>query len=387
MKLGILTASLSHDGGGVYEAVRRSAQELHRGLLPNLEVLGLEDERLLEDLPTWEPIRVTPCSVRGLRSFGYAPDMANKLREAQIDLLHVHGLWMYPSLASLRWAQKWKKPYIITTHGMLDSWAVRRSRWRKYIAAKLYERHHLNQASCLHALCGSELRSIRTYGLQNPVCVLPFGVDIPEPSSIVRDGGKQERTILFLGRLHPKKNLVRLLQAWQKVHRAKSGRESGWVLTIAGWDQGGHERNLRILSGELGLEATVRFVGPKFGADKAALLSEADAFVLPSVSEGLPISVLEAWSYGLPVLMTPECNIPEGFQTEAAISMKADVESITHGLTELLAMSEDERICMGIRGRQLVQKSFSWTAYTTQMHAVYLWLLGSGDKPDCVVEA
>ena len=387
MKLGILAASLSHNGGGVYEAVRRSAQELHRSFLPNLQVFGLQDESSPEASPAWEPIPVSPCTVRGPQSFGYAPDLREKLSNAELDLLHTHGLWMYPSFASLQWAKKWAKPYVITTHGMLDPWAIRRGWWKKCIVATLYEKDHLKGAGCLHALCEAELQAIRAYGLRNPVCVLPFGIDVPESPAPVRKQGKRERTLLFLGRLHPKKNLASLIQAWSILCGGKAGHDSGWILTIAGWEQGDYGLELRALCRQLGLEPTIRFVGPKFGPQKEVILSTADAFILPSLSEGLPISVLEAWSYGLPVLITSQCNLPEGFRAEAAIAIGTDVEGIARGLRVLLAMGEDERVCMGVRGQQLVQKSFSWNAFTSQMHAVYLWLLGGSSKPDCIVEA
>ncbi len=146
----------------------------------------------------------------------------------------------------------------------------------------------------------SEARAIRSYGLRNPVCVIPSGVDLPAddppgpPAWAPEAGG--HRVLLFLGRLHPKKGLLNLVRAWAKVQADRPAGAADWVLVIAGWDQGGHEARLRRLIDELGAAGTIRLVGPQFGDQKAASLAFADAFVLPSLSEGLPVAMLEAWS-------------------------------------------------------------------------------------------
>ncbi len=94
--------------------------------------------------------------------------------------------------------------------------------------------------------------------------------------------------------------------------------------------------------------------------------------------------VLEAWAYGKPVLMTPECNLPEGFAAGAALQIGTTPETIATGLNELMEMSEDERVTMGARGRALVAEKFSWPRIGEQMRAVYEWVLGGGDEPDYV---
>ena len=86
---------------------------------------------------------------------------------------------------------------------------------------------------------------------------------------------------------------------------------------------------------------SIVFLGPQFGAEKDANAYRAcNAFILPSLSEGLPMTVLEAWAYGKPVLMTPECNLPEGFSAEAALRIGASPEAIADGLRKLIEMSD-----------------------------------------------
>ena len=301
------------------------------------------------------------------------------------DVSHVAGLWMYPSAAHARWARRARHPYVISPHGMLDGWALRNSAGRKRVAARLFERGHLEGAGCLHALCASEVDAIRAFGLKNPVCVVPNGIDLPSPSLRLQGpawAGRfpaDRQVLLFLGRLHPKKGLQPLLRAWSLV------RPANWQLVIAGWDQGGHLRELEDLAASSGLGGSVCFCGPLHGPDKAAAYAAAHAFVLPSFSEGLPMTILEAWAYGVPVLMTPACNLPEGFSARAAYEISTDPARMAGQLEHFFALPAEERIAMGHRGRALAARQFSWDRIAADLLSVYRWIMGAGPRPSCVL--
>jgi len=305
---------------------------------------------------------------------------------------------------------------------MLDKWALANSRWKKVLAAFAFENAVLHDAACLHALCESEADAIRAYGLRQRIEVIPNGVNLPEMGNAEsRNAGKLKegkKRLLFLGRIHPKKGLLGALRAWADIQNSKSKIQNSkqWQFVIAGWDQGGHEAELKALCTQLKLRiadrgevrtegkaenlkaetletfyagrstldsADVLFFGPAFGEEKDALLRSADAFVLPSFSEGLPMSVLEAWSYGLPVVMTRECNLPEGFAKQAALEIRSGDGSFQgsdfifqHGLRALLEMSGAERGSMGMRGQRLVEEKFTWPKVAAQMKALYEEILG-----------
>jgi poly(glycerol-phosphate) alpha-glucosyltransferase len=96
--------------------------------------------------------------------------------------------------------------------------------------------------------------------------------------------------------------------------------------------------------------------------------------------------VLEAWSYGKPVLMTPECNLPEGFAAQAALRIEPGIDSIAEGLKQLFEMSDNERQTMGQSGLALVKEHFTWPKIAGQMQDVYAWALGEGPQPDCLLK-
>lgn len=388
LRIGLLAASVSRRAGGLYDAIRHLAHALHT-LALDVQVFGLADPDTSRDRAGWGQLPVQTFAVRGPGFFGYAPALAPALATANLDLLHLHGLWMYPSAASRQWSQRQQKPTVITPHGMLDPWAVRNAHWKKRIAGWLYENAHLRGAACLHALCAAEAEAIRAYGLRNPICIIPNGINPPaampaEPPPWQATLPDDAKVLFYLGRLHPKKGLPHLLRAWAAAHSAGEHADP-WHLVIAGWAQGGHETELKAQAQQLGIQNRVHFVGPQFNAAKHVSYHCADACILPSFSEGLPMTVLEAWSYGLPVLMTPQCNLPEGFQAEAALPIDPEPEHIARGLTTLFAMTDHERTAMGERGQALIAQRFTWPHIAEQMLSVYRWVLGQGDKPDCVV--
>jgi poly(glycerol-phosphate) alpha-glucosyltransferase len=390
MNTGFLVSSLSRQAGGLHDGVRRLAQSMKAAVAGEIHVLAMIDEHTASDVSAWSPVKTQVYPVHGPRAFGYAPRLKKALFALDLDILQLHGLWMYPTVAALAWHRRTGRPFLVNPHGMLDEWAVKNSRWKKRIAGWSYENASLRQAACIRALCASEAKSIRAYGLRNPVCVIPYGIDLPAacPACMPPWAGRIEsgkKVLLYLGRLHPKKGLLNLLRAWAEVRNLAWPEAGSWELAIAGWDQNGHEAELKTLARELGLVRNVHFLGPQFGETKASAYHHADAFVLPSFSEGLPMVILEAWAHGRPALMTPACNLPEGFRAEAAIPIETGVHNIVGGLEVLFSMNQQERRAMGARGRELVAARFTWLASAAAMGAVQEWILDSGPRPSCVL--
>jgi poly(glycerol-phosphate) alpha-glucosyltransferase len=427
MRIAFLSASLSRKSGGLFDANRRVAQELLK--LGNcVQAFGITDDQSVTDRADWLPVGANVVKNYGPKQLGYAPKLATMISDFSPDVLHSHGLWLGTSAIANTWGRKTGRPVILHPHGMLDPWAVNNSAWKKRIAGWLFESSNLRRATCIRALCDSEAESIRRFGLKNPIAIIPNGIDLPvvvgkenvrieeacphaKDSTLSddcrqqkHDGASRSKKLLYLGRIHPKKGLVNLLRAWSEIERSGGlTTEKGttirvpWTLWIAGWDEVGHENDLKQLATELGIHwcdvrdgnsksesASVLFLGPQFKNDKVRCYENCDAFVLPSFSEGLPMVVLEAWAYGKPALMTPHCNLPEGFAQESAIRIEATVESIGDGLSMLMKHTDDDRIAMGNRGRELVCQKFTWPEVAKQVHDLSLWAIHGGAPPDCL---
>lgn len=385
ISVAIVTGSASRDAGGLLGAVSGLANSLGHNHCA-VDVFAAEDINSRRDLHHWQGVQLRPFAILGPRGFKYAPGLQRRLNLARYDILHSHGLWTYSSIASTRWAESQRKPLIVSAHGMLDPWALKQSHAKKVLAAALYENAHLRKACCLHALSEAEALAFRAYGLTNPICIIPNGVDLPTDSELKtpptwdRALPEGASVLLYLGRIHPKKGLNALLQGFHQCITSRKVDDS-WFLVVAGWEQGGHLQELQALSDYLGLQDRVRFVGPQFEDEKKRSLQRADAFALPSLSEGLPMAVLEAWSHQVPVLMTSNCNLPVGFERGAAIDMGASPESISQAIAFLSSLSSSDRREMGKRGRALVAECFAWERVSTKVREMYDWALGGGARP------
>ncbi|WP_144097223.1 glycosyltransferase [Croceicoccus sediminis] len=295
-------------------------------------VFALADEFADKDRDRLGGCEFVTAPVLGPGQVGYAPKLVDALLEADLDLLHLHGIWMYPSAAGATWARRTGRPYIISAHGMLDPWITSRGRWKKALARAGYERRSWRAASAFHALTGREAKDIAAEA------GAVTSVVIPNPGPQVTDTPAQDRAPCFgyIGRIHPKKNLMALIDAWQMLGDARR-LPDGAMLTLAGWGEDGDVEalNLRLETAP----DSIRFVGPVFGGEKDALLSTSRFMVLPSLSEGLPVAALEAWAAGTPMLMSEECNLPEGFEAGAAIDCGMTAATIADAIVKALDMT------------------------------------------------
>jgi glycosyltransferase involved in cell wall biosynthesis len=384
MKVALLTSYIALDrAGGIGIAVAALSRALRSVAAVDCRIFGLLAP---EDRPLPPEPDVSAYRVAGPRAFGYAPALAPALDAAGLDLVHTHGLWNFPSLAACRWGRRTGRPWIVSPHGMLDAWALRRSTGKKRVARILFEDANLHGAACLHAVNEAEALAMRAFGLRNPIAIVPNMADLPPPTLPPAPAWKQAlqpgtRVILFLGRLHPKKGLSELIDGWSRLPAASRDR---WHLAIAGWDEVGMQNALESQARSLGVSASVRFIGPQFGDTKAVTLAHADAFILPSHSEGMPVAVLEAWAHALPVVMTRACNLPIGFAAGAALATAPDPATIADTLAALITLNERQRRSMGEAGRQLVHDRYSRQRVAAAMSQVYRWLLGAAVRPGWV---
>lgn len=346
---------LSRCGGGLPAAVLPVADRLR-----DIAVVVTADP----------PEAAHTADVIPVRSRGPITSSTRILCETGVRLVHTHGLWSGLSASALAWRRRTGGATIVSPHGMLDSWALANGRLKKALALRLVERAHMNGSAIVHALNLPEAEAIRAAGITAPIAIVPNGVD-PAPSIAPPPPAWIDRpTLLFLGRLHEKKGITVLIDAWSQASKGLPG----WQLAVAGWDDGPNEfREHAARSG-----APIVFPGPLFGEEKTAAYAHCAAFVLPSYSEGLPMTVLEAWSHGKPVLMTDACNLPEGFAVEAAARITTDPRNLAEDIAHyLLNPAFTERA--GEAGRRLVSRQFSWDAISQRFKALYAFALGEAE--------
>lgn len=384
LDLGVVTGSLSPAGGGLFQCMRVPTNLVaQRGA--RVSVYGLVDDQFEQARSAWTVSKLQAFPITGPHRLGYSPEMMRSLVKADHDLVHLHGLWFYPSHAVNQWRRRTQRPTVISTVGMLDEWSIRQSWVKKRIIRHLYEDENLCKAAAIHANSHAEAQAIRKFGLSNPIAIIPNGVDLAdldEEAPLSLRGGC--KTLLFLGRVHAKKGLRELVQAWALVRGAQPDLHDSWRIIIAGWDDGGHQAEIVALVAELDLGQSVSFLGPIFGDQKTSLLRHAHAFVLPSFGEGMPMAVLEAWSFALPVLMTKACNLTESFKANAAFEISMEPAAMANTLAQCLG--DDAALQrVGATGRQFVATHYQWSTVVDRMLELYGWVGGGAQRPSFVL--
>jgi glycosyltransferase involved in cell wall biosynthesis len=328
------------------------------------------------DVPLARPVDVDGVEVRYFpvlppRRLYVAPGLgaAARAEAARFDAVHLHSVFLWPTSAAARAAERAGVPYLLSPRGMLVPELIRaHGRRRKLAWMLLAERRTIERAAALHVTSALEAREATRLDLPLPPFeVVPNGID-PAPwagdpaalSPAVRAVVEGGPFLLFLGRLSWKKGLDRLIPALARV--------PGALLAVAGNDEEEILPRLERLARDSGVAERVCFLGPVHGADKAALLHRTAALVLPSRSENFGNVVLEAWAAGRPVAVTPEVGLAAMVrETGAGIVADGDLGA---ALRNLLAdpAGLDE---MGRRGAAMVRQRFDWAAVAEEMEGVY----------------
>ena len=328
-------------------------------------------------ITTWPTSRLAWLKQRQLTL-----DFRNQIKDA--DGLHIHGLWEQSTTAAANAARALSKPYVLSAHGMLETWALKNKRLKKAIYAALAERANVSGAACLHALTYAEAQDYRRFGSKSPIAVIPNGVAIPEELNAELfitnfPSLRWKRIVLFLGRIHFKKGLDILVESWSSIAK----RWPDAQLVLAGPDFEGTRATIETQIAERGLAESILFTGMLRDEMKWSALAAAQCFILPSYSEGLSVSTLEAMGAGLPVIVTEQCNLPDVVRFETGWVIKSNAAAIASALNECLENSPLDNRRIGDRGRLLVQDKYNWASVARQTSEVYRWVQG-GPTPTSV---
>lgn len=332
------------------------------------------------DVPIGAPVSLDGVSVHyfrvasPLRRLCWTPGLRHRLREsiAEFDVVHIHGIYLWPMLAAARAAARARVPYVVAPRGMLVRELIsRKSRWAKQAWIQLFERTTLAQAAAVHVTAeveGNEIHSLRLPA-RRIVCI-PNGVEWPRGHESLEAGPYShlpERYVLFLSRINWKKGLDRLIEAWQSVPDVP--------LVIAGNDDEGYQPKLLQLARALGVADRVIFLGPVSDAHKWALYERAQLFVLPSYSENFGNVVAEAMAMGCPVVVTNEVGI-------APLVEAAGAGAVTDGAPGKLAVTirellldPERRLEMGRRGAEAARTRLSWSGVVDSTETLYREML------------
>lgn len=339
----------------------------------------------------WAPMDSPPPFLKrfplglGPRRLGRSPAMYRWLREevasGRVNLIHNHGTWyassMYPG-----WVTKHAATTLVTSpRGVFSTWAMQHGSPMKRIFWPILQRPALNATTCFHATAESEYEDIRRLSFRQPVAIIPNGTDIPE---LIPRQVSESRTLLFLGRIHPKKGLDMLLPAWGAVQ----DRFPDWQLKIVGSDsvyygESGYLNEMRALVSRLKLNR-VEFAGELRGMKKIQAYRDADLFVLPTYSENFGLTVAEALAAGTPSVVSKGAPWDDLDKNGCGWWIDVGLDPLVACLEEAMALSSEACFAKGMLGRNWMIEEFSWPRIGQMMGQTYRWLISGGAVPNWI---
>jgi glycosyltransferase involved in cell wall biosynthesis len=304
----------------------------------------------------------------------YSPIMKKKLNEIipNIDIVHTHLPFIYPTYIASKLATLHNKPLLYHQRGVLSDRALGFRSFKKKIYINLFEKKIIQNSSCLIALTKYEIGTFKKYSLkEQEIRIIPNGIDITKfnledisYNDFNIDDSKI--VILFLGRLHPSKGADLLLSAFMKAILQNENLR----LIMAGPDEYGLMEEFNQKLKDKKLQDFVFFPGMITGDEKKRLLARADLFVLPSLSEGFSMAILEALASSTAVLISPECNFNEIQSVNAGVVVPNDIELISNMLLELTSNHVTLKK-MGENGKQFVKNFYNWEIISKQFIDLY----------------
>lgn len=365
-----LIRSLNPSGGGPMEGVRQ--------INPHLAALGVATTVASLDPPESPWLKDQPFEAIGLgpvaTGYGYRRGLPSRIRALaqQHDAVIIHGTWQYHAFATWRALQGSGIPYFVYTHGMLDPW-FKRTYPLKHLKKWAYwpwaDYRVLRDAQAVLFTTEEErLLARQSFWLYKAnELVVGYGTSAP-PADVEHQRQaflqrfpqlRGQRILLFLSRIHPKKGVDMLVEAFAAVSQADPRLQ----LVIAGPDQVGWQDALQQRATELGIAERITWPGMLSGELKWGAFRCAELFCLPSHQENFGIVVAEALACGLPVAIAEPVNIAAEVKNAGAGLVQADtVTGTTEALMQWLAIAPEHQQRMGVRGEQLFREQFDFAS-------------------------
>jgi len=337
------------------------------------------DEELIKD----SNIQTFPRTIFHKVWKGHSFALKKKVRSNidDYDLVHIHEMWNYPHYIVAKECIKKSIPYIISVHGGLNNYALKIKKYRKRIYSAFIQKYYFNKASLIHVFTNYEKKNVKEYNDSNNYLILPNGVQNPplvfnDYKKIISDNYVNigdKKIFLFCGRLHKIKGVNNLIDSFVSL----SKEINNLFLIIIGSYDNSYGKYLIEKSKS---NKNIIFTGFLTGKIKASFFQAADVFVLPSYSEGFSMSILEGLSYGIPVIITKECNFDEIEHNGAGLITKPGIKELKKSMKELI-INDTHRLTMRKNAKELINKKYSWDKIIDQMWMAYQRVANiNGDK-------
>ena len=308
-------------------------------------------------------------------------EIAKYLAEERFELIQIQSVWEMPYHKVILEARKQNIPYIVTPRGMLEPWSLSQKKWKKKLAWWLYQRNDVQKSACVFTTAKMEAEHVSNLGITTCKAVIPNGIETDAyPCKTSVEGVKKQ--VLFLSRVHVKKGIELLFEAWKRLH----SDYVDWQLFVIGNGEAEYIHSLENRVESLGLKDCIKILSPVFGEAKIKVYQESALFCLPSFSENFGMVIAEAMSCGTPVITTTNCPWEILNETDTGWCVDLSVDNLERALREAMGMDANALYDMGQRASKFIFDNFDYRSVTRKTLRLYEWLLNSGEKPEFVYE-
>jgi glycosyltransferase involved in cell wall biosynthesis len=316
------------------------------------------------------------------RFWGFSRPLGKALHQTipQMDIVHIHSMYLYHDMMAAQYCRQFRIPYLIRPHGTLDPYIYKRRRFRKWLMEWLFQNKAIRGASAIHFTSEEEKILASPHTFNSPGIVVPLGIHTEQyqatpPGTLLSTRypeTKDKKIILFFGRVNFKKGLDILAKAFALVAHKRPDVH----LVIAGPDNEGYGTQVKEWLREAGILEKTTFTGLLEGTDKLRVLKESALFVLPSYSENFGISVIEAMSAGVPVIISDKVNIwREIEEAGAGLVGPCDSSRFAEMILKLL-QNPPLALQMSEKAKDLVKERFEWDRVAVMLERAYESILG-----------
>lgn len=305
------------------------------------------------------------CSKAYLKKIYYINNLFKNYKIINPAIIHHHGLWQYPIIASYNFSKKKNLPFIISPHGMLEPWSLNQKSFLKNIASQIYQNKIIRSAKYIHATSLMEATNIRNLGFENRITVIPNGINttfynINKPHNYIYNS----KNILFLSRIHKKKGIELLIESYSYL---ENDLRKNYTVQIVGTGEKNYIAYLNKLIKSKGLEQHIKILKPVYGYEKVKLLQDAYIFILPSYSENFGNVIAESLSCGTPVITT--LNTPWEIlnKTNSGWCIDFGIEPLFNCLNYVLKLDNISLNEISQNSRNLAQNNLD-ISITAKMH-------------------
>jgi len=375
MKVLSFVTSLELSHGGPSRSVPLQAKGLaEAGVDITLMTLRSEDMNILA-------LEGTAVKLKVLSPSFSKKEIAKYLADERFDLIQIQSMWDLPYHKVMVEARRRGIPYIVTPRGMLEPWSLSQKAWKKKLAWWLYQRNDVQKSACIFTTARMEAGHVGNLGITTRKAVIPNGIETDAyPCKASVDIVKKQ--VLFLSRVHIKKGIEILFDAWKRIH----SDYSDWQLLVVGNGENEYIQSLENRIESLSLKDSIKILPPVFGNEKIQLYQESALFCLPSFSENFGMAIAEAMSCGTPVITTTNCPWRILNETNTGWCIDLSVDNLERALREALGMTSAELYEMGRRASKLINDNLDYRIVTRKTLRLYEWLLNGGEKPEFVYE-